>query len=308
MTILDNLKAFDVDNAEITLWVFKKSSSQGDIVFTGRWLETSDALNNALKETVNSSITGIDEIIEYGLLTENHESSALRIDKDETHAERMLASCADIANPSKKINTVKHIENAAFYVIQFVDNTSVLYAVRKTDSSWRTKKSQSLINAIFKDNTLELNTQPEFSIAKFIDFFVLEEDITILHKKNFESTLMYKEAHKDDFIELQGDTEFQGVFSDLAPLITNVGENKIQLRRMAAIKQKAYYRSSTFMSNLKDKGSEFGLNLNFDEDGKIIPCDDTWRDIIKALLDHRLSSPFSQNVYDVPDTKTVTQT
>ena len=80
-----------------------------------------------------------------------------------------------------------------------------------------------------------------------------------------------------------------------------VGDSKIQLRRVAAIRQKGHYKAPNFMSNLRRRHQEFQLNLKFGEDGRMVPTPETCRDITQALLDHRLASGFSENVYDVPD-------
>jgi hypothetical protein len=50
----------------------------------------------------------------------------------------------------------------------------------------------------------------------------------------------------------------------------------------------------------------YGLTLVFDAAGCIVPTSETCRDVFIALLDHRLQSPFSSNIYDVPDTTPVT--
>lgn len=117
--------------------------------------------------------------------------------------------------------------------------------------------------------------------------------------------LSYKEAHKEDFAELQKETQFLAAFSDIGALAAYVGENKMQLRRVSAIRQKGYYKDPLFMTRLRGRYKEFGLNLVFDSTGKIVPSPETCRDVFQALLDHRLGSAFSTNVYDVPDTSKV---
>ena len=55
------------------------------------------------------------------------------------------------------------------------------------------------------------------------------------------------------------------------------------------------------MRNLRQRYAEYRLNIIFDEYGKIVPTPETCRDIMTALLDHRLGSGFSGYIYDVPD-------
>jgi hypothetical protein len=47
------------------------------------------------------------------------------------------------------------------------------------------------------------------------------------------------------------------------------------------------------------------LNIAFDEQGRIIATVDSGRDIFLALLDHRLESRLSTQMYDVPSTEPV---
>jgi len=67
----------------------------------------------------------------------------------------------------------------------------------------------------------------------------------------------------------------------------------------------AHYKNATVMDRLRQHHQQFGLVLIFDAQGRIEPTNGTCADIIRAFLDHRLMSPFSQNIYDVPDTTMV---
>lgn len=55
------------------------------------------------------------------------------------------------------------------------------------------------------------------------------------------------------------------------------------------------------MQRLRQHHAQYQLNLTYNAQGLIDPTPANCPDIITALLDHRLSSAFSQNVYDVPD-------
>ena len=75
------LKAFDVDGADVTVWVVKKSGGLKDAppIFTARWVETDPRLDAALKEVVARVRGGIEEVRDYGLLAQNSQASALRL-------------------------------------------------------------------------------------------------------------------------------------------------------------------------------------------------------------------------------------
>ena len=306
MPIPAGLSDFDIQNAGLTVWLFKKSGGTGGHppVYTGRWITTDNDLNEALKASIMEARNRIEEVHEYGLLAQNHETSALVIDTVETHAGLIVAQSAN-ALPQKQVKTEAHIANTSFFVARLTNEDSVLHAVRRTDTSWRTKKRKALIDMVFRENALELDQSPSFSLSRNVDFFIADERIVIPHKANFESVLHYRQAHEDDFVAMQAEGDFSQVFSALGPLAAFVGTNKIHLRRMCSIRQKGHYKDAGFMAKLRQHHAGHGLTLNFDGSGRIVPTPETCSDIITALLDHRLASAFSENVYDVPDAKKV---
>ena len=302
---LETLKKFDLEHATVTLWTFKKSTGKDkNPVFTGRWVDTSDALNEAIKSAVQTTCDGINESQEYGLLAQNNEGSVLTISTLETHAGLILAQAADEVT-AKKVTNLKEISNAGFYALKLVSGDEVIYAVRRTDDSWKAKKSLKIISAVFSDHELGLDNKPGFNLSKYVDFFIVGENVLICSKPSFESILSYKQAHKEDFGALQSEPEFSVIFTDMQPLIAYVGDNKIQLRRASAIRQKGHYRNPEFMASLRAVHAQFGLNITFSDAGKIVPSPETCKDIFQALLDHRLMSHFSHRVYDVQNTADV---
>ena len=102
-------------------------------------------------------------------------------------------------------------------------------------------------------------------------------------------------------MQLQAEPSFAGAFTNMAPLVAYVGNNKIQLRRLSAIRQKRHFENAAFMAALRANAQQYNLTINFSANNQIEPTPETCADIIIALLDHRLWSGFSQLTYDVPD-------
>lgn len=303
MPALDVLNAFDLEGADLTFWTFKgpRGPTGADPGYTGRWVDTTDEVDTVLKDIVAAGRERIEEVQEYGLLAQNHETSALTITTEETHAGLIVDESA-AETQQRKIIDVKHLRNAAFYVAKLIYEDIVVHAVRKTEPGWKTKRALSTRSVFFRDNELDVDDRLHFEIAKSIDFFIVGDEILCLHKGHMESVLRYKETHKEDFQALQVEPEFAGIFVDVAPLIAHVGENKIQLRRAAAIRQKGHYRDQAFMARLQERQAQYGFTIQFDEQGRIVATPETCSQIITALLDHRLASGFSERVYDVPST------
>ena len=303
---LDKLNAFDVTNASLTLWAFKKSMApdQAGPSYNGHWIGLIENLEDALKNALVEERQKIEEILEYSLLVQNNEGSALSITVEETWAGLITAQAAE-STPARQLHNLKQINNAEFYVVRYVSGEDIIYAVKKADPSWKSRKHVGTMAAVFRNDQLELDEEPRFVISKYFDFYIVGDEIIISNKGAFESVLNFKQAHIEEFTSLQAEAEFAGIFTDLAHLVAFVGENKIHLRRVSAIRQKGHYKSADFMQRLRDEYAALGLALTFDADGKIIPSPDNCRDIIQALLDHRLDSRLSKNLYDVDNAATL---
>jgi len=298
--MLNILRNFNVDEATLSLWVFRRRIKATNPIFTGHWVEISRELTNELKGFVNYEKIKYTELVEYDLLSQNNESSLLRIGTDETEANKILTLSAN-QTAELKATDVKHLANCDFYSIKLVHNDKVLHCIKKTDSSWRTKKKKGLRSLAYKNNTLTIDDTPKFDIAKSFDFFITEQSIFIKNKGLFESILSYKQAHLDNFAELTSEPEFQKIFDSTQHLATYVGNNAMQLRRASAIRHKSYYKNELFMESLKSNARRFRLNLQFDGNNKIIVTPENCADIFQALLDHRLQSHYQEHLYDVPN-------
>lgn len=301
MAALEDLKEFNWADAQIALWTFKKQSSAGQPPqYNGHWIDTTDNMDIELRSILSKFINDVTEVIPFSLLAQNNESSALSILVDETHVPSIIEKTAAESAP-RKTRSIKTLRNAKFYVVKYTTADKVVRGFRKTDSTWRTAAATNVLTAFFADNQLDIASDTGFQIHKNFDFVTVDDEILVRHKNNFESVLEYKAAHEEDFAKMSEEKEFLDVFTSIEELNDFVGSNKIQLRRMSAIRQKGFYKDSDFMKNVKSDHGEYGLKINFSADGKISPCQATCRDIISALLDHRLRSGFSGNNYEVPD-------
>lgn len=302
MIDLEDFKNWDLENSAVTLWFFKRPAkdAQGLPKFRGNWLDIDDDVERVLKDAAILTRDRIDEVNAYGLLAQAQEGSVLEISADETNIGLLTTQmAAELA--TKQITDVKGVLNSLAYAAKFVVGGQAIFAFKRLDSSWSTKKSKKLIPAAFVNDTLTLAPENTFQLEKNFDFFAIQDDVLVCQKPGFETVLFYKAAHTEDFGLLVGEPDFTKIFDNIAPLVNFVGENKLNLRRASAIRQKRHYADQQFMDNLRARHIEFRLTINFDGNGKIIPCEATCRDIFSALLDHRLKSGFSDNIYAVPD-------
>lgn len=306
MAAIDTVRDFNINDAAVSLWTYRGPTGRADGVpnYTGRWARTSEDVNNALKRSFVDEVGRIEEVKNYSLLEENHETSALLIAFDETHAGYVTEKCAaETAN--SRASRREHIQNCRFYLAKFSFHDTIIHCVRKADMTWQTRRAKNFRTMVFSDEELDIDDRPRFDISSRFDFIIAGADILCINKRNFESILRYKQAHQDDFVKLQAEPEFAAAFSDLEPLVEFVGSNKIQLRRVSAIKQKGHYKDAGFMENLRARYGECGLTLEFNGQGQIVVTPETCSDIVTALLDHRLTSRFSEMYFDVPSSTAV---
>lgn len=297
---LHELKDFDFSHSTVTLWTFKGRVPS----INGHWIDTTTDLDAEFQKIASAQLVGLEEEMEYTLLAENNEASVLTLPHDETRF-YLVEEALSNRSYARKIRDVKTIQNAKFYVVEFVNNDEVVYAVRRTDKSWRTKEKTDLLTLIWKDKELDIIEDEGFQIHRSFDFFIFNNNIFIVNKGNFEIVMNYREAHAQDFHDLCSEPEFRNLFEELDVLISYVGQNKVQLRRMSAIRQKAFYKDADFMARLSAQFADHGLNLTYSGNGLLVPTPENCKDVLTALLDHRLRSSFSENTYDVQNATNV---
>ena len=300
MPALAELLAFDVEQAAVSLWICRgpRGGAGDGPSYTARWVALTHELENVLKQTVLDHRAQIADVQPYDFLSAIPAGGAMAIGADETHSAILSAQLA-AQTPQRRVRNSSDLYNAGFYVLKLVHGQSIVYAVRKTDAAWKTKRAINMKAVVFRENELTVDQDPRFDIATNFDFYVVGNEILISHMGHFESILRYKQAHRDDFAALQGEQAFQAIFVDMAPLVDHVGQNKIRLRRASAIRQKAHDRDQNFRDRLRAQAAQFGFTVQFHPNGKIIVTEDTCAQIITALLDHRLASAFSTRIYDV---------
>lgn len=304
MQTLDDLQAFDINNASVILWIFKKSYRDGQDHYTGRWISLTAELSSQIKFTATQTIESRTELLSYDLLAQNNEQSFLAIERDETYASEIIEkSAAEL--PGKRIKKLKELENAAFYVVKFYGGQGTLYCAKKVDNSWQTRKQNGLMSVIFSEDVLDLNERPSFNISRDFDFLIFRDTLFISHKRNFESVLSHRAEYLESFSTLKADPDFSRLFSNLGHIASYVGTNRMHLRRAYMIWEKGHFRDANFIRNLRTHAPRLNLAIEFDEQSRIVTTAENCRDIFQALLDHRLNSLLSEKVYDVPNATSI---
>ncbi|MDF2792425.1 MAG: hypothetical protein K0S85_178 [Pseudomonas orientalis] len=294
---LVKLRAFDLENADLSVWTFKKSSSRNSR-FRAYSVVTTPELANELKSLAGNCIRRCTEVEDYGLLASTNENSCLHLESDET----VFSALEDLVRQPPEehlIEDVTELEGSDGYLVRMTQGGDTLHCVCRLASDWKVKKRSRMLNLVLNRNELDLAGDQAFSIPKRFDFFAINEDMLVIFKPAFESLLEHKQTYVTSFTELQADVGFQGVFADMAVLVEYVGTNTIHLRRMAVVQERAHYLDAGFMARLRQVNEARQWNIDFDADGKIIPSAETARAIIQVLLNHRLHSELTNHDFDV---------
>lgn len=297
------LRDFDYSQAHIYLWVFKRSTTARK--FSAFFVQTDEVLNALLRDVVVSEIRRISEFAAYTHLAETNENSCLATTTSETEFE-FLKVQLDRPEPECAARSIRDLKGAEGYAVKFVHNGLTVYAIKRSTSTWKTAYPIKYINMIFQNGELSAAEDNSFSIERSFDFYCLNDATFIAAKRAFESMLKHRIEYRRAFTGLMGNPNFSALFTNLQPIAEYVGNSAIHLRRMAAIEQKGVYAKPDFLANLQRVSERRNWMLNFEpETTRIIPCEQTAKIILQVLLDHRLLSEVTENIYDVPDTTPV---
>lgn len=294
---LQKFKEFNIAEASLSLWVFKKSASQ-NANFTAHAVVVTNALASILKEIVTTTLARYTEVEPYTLLAQPNEVSCLCLEADETIFPE-LQELIDFPVEEHLIENLKQIENSAGYVVRLQNDEGTIYCVHRLAQNWRTTKRMSVVNTVLNGNQLDVVANQTFTIGRSFDFFAIDADVLVVDKTNFESLLNYRLTYSNSFESLQQDPGFSAAFTNLTPLIDHVGTNAMHLRRMAVIQQRALYADAAYMARLRQVNVQRNWNIGFDAAGRINPTEQTMRTIMQVLLNHRLRSELSEGDFDV---------
>lgn len=299
VTDFSGWRKFNYINSEVQLWIFKKSSTESR--FRAWHVRTDKDIEKFFREIISTQVASITEKNDYSPISQNNESSCLTHSLEKSESLIALLNIVDAPAPENTCNLLKNIIGAAGYIVKFKNSNEVVYAVRKTASTWKPKIKNSMINAMFNNGELSAIPNDTFSFDSFFDFYCFNETVFIKSKRVYESLLSEKKVYQQNFDNLLVDKKFNSIFTDMSPLRSYIGTNSMQLRRITVIQQKAIYNHPDFSKKVQIVNNIRGFGLKFDNNGKIIPCEKTMKTIMQILLDHRLLSEITDTIYDVPD-------
>lgn len=234
---------------------------------------------------------------EYDFNTADGDDTLFTIETDITDfpkVEELINNGFD--NPIAK--EYQELLNSWAYVVQIENGSKQLYAWRKISTLTQPKKVKSRQAIFFTEHKLiDIEDKEVFLIDPHFDFFVYNSIIFIANKKEFESSMNFREGMKDRANEAIKEFEEIGHFNNINLIKDYVGDNMHRLRKIASIVKVGYYKQPGYIKRMIEVSKEEGWMLKI-EGGKIIIEEDTIELLLKLLNNDRLRSPINNETFD----------
>ena len=129
------------------------------------------------------------------------------------------------------------------------------------------------------------------------DFFVYDGTTFIANKRQFESSMNFREGMKAKAVEVIQDFVSTGSFVNTERITKYVGDNLHHLRKMASILKAGYYKQPNYIQKMIAVSKEEGWELKV-ESGKVVVEDETIELLLKLLNNDRLRSLINGETFD----------
>lgn len=307
ITILSNLKAFDLSCANITLAVVKEYKRDRVSKYSVKYIPIDERLERRLRNIVLGHIENSNTVEEYTFDCPEPESDQVRaIGYEETDFYRIFEQLAEL-NPEEDIieNIDELIKSKAYLIILRTTDRIQVVGFKTLPENWKLKRNRGLIPLLYKENRFEdLEEDNIFSISNLVDLFYYNEFLFILSKKEFERGLNFREGMINNANELYEEVSNLNLFVNMDTLIHRVGNNQRYLRKIATIRNLGHYKNPAYLQKLQQLSIVKGWNIQFYNE-QIVITEDNLDDILTLLQNKRLHSELTEEDFDVESIKLV---
>ena len=294
---LKEIKAEDFGGWSSSFWLIKKKSSKETQYSTLR-VDMDHKLQNRFRRYLTQQLQGKEfHLAEYDYNNADGDDALFTIDTDTTDFSKVLAEISKgFANP--KVSSHDELLKSWAYVILFEKDGRKLYAWKKVSADTQPKKAAAKDLAFFLNKKLvDLDDKEVFMIYPRYDFFVYDGTTFIANKRQFESSMNFREGMKAKAVEVIQDFVSTGSFVNTERITKYVGDNLHHLRKMASILKAGYYKQPNYIQKMIAVSKEEGWELKV-EDGKVVVEDETIELLLKLLNNDRLRSPINNELFD----------
>lgn len=297
-TAFKKLKSMDFSQWTVTFWLVKRKSVQREANYSVLRVDIDAKLQKRFRGYLKQQLQGRDfHLDEYDFSNADADDVLLTLDTDATDFLK-VEQAIEQGFENQRAKEYQDLLNSWAYVIHLEHDGEHVYAWRKINAMTQPKKVESRKALFFQNHRLTDVAEDEvFLIDPHFDFFAYKGITFIAHKREFESSMNFREGMKNHGDALLAQFETLDFFSEVAPIREFVGDNLHHLRKLASIRKAGYYQQSDYLKRLTEVSVKEGWELKV-ENGKIIVEVETIELLLKLLNNDRLRSPINQEVFD----------
>ena len=303
--LLKKLKALDLAHWAATFWLVKRKAIHRQASYSVLRVDIDAKLQKRFKGYLKQQLQTRDFQLEsYEFTNADTDDVLLTLDADGTDFPKVEEAIAQGFDNSLA-QEYSDLLNSWAYVVQFENGEERVYAWRMINAMTDPKKVKSKKATFFQNHQLvDVEEEKVFLIDPRFDFFVFEGVIYIANKREFESSMNFREGIKTHGSELLDEFKTMSFLSNVAPIWEYVGDNLNHLRKLASIRKAGYYQQPDYLGQLMQVCQEEGWGLKIAK-GKIVVEVETMELLLKLLNNDRLRSPINNELFDSAVKKTV---
>ena len=292
------VKAFDLKQWTPIFWLVKRKIANQIASYSVLRVNTDKKLQNRLRGYLKQQLQNRDfHLTEYDFNNTDGDDTLFTMSTEATDFVKVEKAINDSFN-NAHATEYKDLLNSWAYVVVFEKDQEKLFAWRKINALTQPKKAITRQAFFFHDQKLvDVEDKEVFLIDPRFDFFVYEGIFFIANKREFESSMNFREGMKMKAAEVIKDFTNSGTISNVSLIEKYVGDNLHHLRKMASILKAGYYKQSDYIKKMIAVSKKEGWELKV-ENGKIIVEEGTIELLLKLLNNDRLRSPINDEVFD----------
>lgn len=295
---LKEIKAEDFSKWDASFWLVKKKVSGKDATYSVLRVDMDGKLEARFKRYLRQQLQGKDfHLAEYDYNNADGDGSLFTLAAKTTDFAKVEAAISAGFNAPQAANYEELLKSWA-YVILFEKGDKKLYGWRKVSADTQPKKVNSKNAAFFQNHKLvDLDDKEVFMIYPRYDFFVYDGTTFIADKRQFESSMNFREGMKANGEEVLAAFEGLEIFDGVELIKEFVGTNLHHLRKLSSIRKAGYYQQPDYMKKLIAVSKKEKWELKIVK-GKIIVEVETVELLLKLLNNDRLRSPINDELFD----------
>jgi hypothetical protein len=299
-SIFNQVKSISWSEATVSFYVAKRRLINREAKYDLLQVNIDENLRRKLRNIICNKVASSNQALEYDFNTSDLDDNVLGITTQETDLQGIIDIITSEAPPSFA-DTYESLIGSWLYIARLdFPAQPPLYSVRRVSEGWSAKKITQLVSMIFQNNMLvDLDQREIFRTDGKVDFFSFDGIIFIADKKNFETSLNFREGMERNRDEIVEELRDISIFEDANEISLLVGNNIKRLRKLSQVKKAGYYRDDDFMSNLKIVNEEESWGIRYSSDGKLCITEDDIDTVLKVLNNDRLTSKVNQENFDV---------